>query len=398
MDQSVRSVYWKEKLLATQIPQSPDFVFREIKVSPESKYALSRFAYLHTDQNDLVMESPFAHSRIILRGWLASGVICILARPVSIQELCREIPELPETTAHELMNLLLSADMITEVNDQGVSREDENANLKSWEFHDLLFHSRSRAGRHDRPAGGTFRFAGTMAPPPILREMPDGKSFPLFRPDMETLEREDPPYARVQEERCSIREYSEEPISIRELGEFLYRIGRVSDFQKTRIHTASGDFQLDLALRPFPSAGGLYELEIYIAVNRCNGLSSGLYDYDPEKHTLILISEMTADVEKLLRDAGHAAMIPAEQIQTLIILSARFQRLAWKYSAIAYALLLKNVGVLYQTMYLAATAMGLAPCALGYGDSDLFAKAARTEYAAETSVGEFLLGSRKFPV
>ena len=87
-------------------------------------------------------------------------------------------------------------------------------------------------------------------------------------------------------------------------------------------------------------------------------------------------------------------MVPVEQIQTLTILAARFQRLAWKYSSIAYALMLKNVGVIYQTMYLAATAMGLAPCAVGYGDSDLFARAAGTEYYAETSVGEFLLGSK----
>ena len=62
-------------------------------------------------------------------------------------------------------------------------------------------------------------------------------------------------------------------------------------------------------------------------------------------------------------------------------------------SSIAYALILKHVGVVYQTMYLAATAMGLAPCALGCGDSDAFARAAGTDYYDETSVGEFLLGS-----
>lgn len=60
----------------------------------------------------------------------------------------------------------------------------------------------------------------------------------------------------------------------------------------------------------------------------------------------------------------------------------------------AYATTLKNVGVLYQTMYLVATAMGLAPCALGGGDSDRFAAAVGSDYYTETSVGEFLLGSR----
>ncbi|MFN8625359.1 MAG: hypothetical protein U0587_05185 [Candidatus Binatia bacterium] len=52
------------------------------------------------------------------------------------------------------------------------------------------------------------------------------------------------------------------------------------------------------------------------------------------------------------------------------------------------------MGVLYQTMYLVATAMGLAPCAAGCGNADLFARAAGVDYYAETSVGEFLLGSK----
>ena len=89
-----------------------------------------------------------------------------------------------------------------------------------------------------------------------------------------------------------------------------------------------------------------------------------------------------------------ATGVPAEQVQILLVLAARFARVSWKYSAIAYALTLKNVGVLYQTMYLAATAMGLAPCAVGCGNADLFARAAGTDYYAETSVGEFLLGSK----
>ena len=54
----------------------------------------------------------------------------------------------------------------------------------------------------------------------------------------------------------------------------------------------------------------------------------------------------------------------------------------------------KNVGVLYQTMYLVTAAMGLAPCGLGAGNSALFARAAGTDYFAESSVGELLLGSR----
>jgi hypothetical protein len=45
-------------------------------------------------------------------------------------------------------------------------------------------------------------------------------------------------------------------------------------------------------------------------------------------------------------------------------------------------------------MYLVATAMRLAACALGGGDSDLFARASGLDYYEEGAVGEFILGSR----
>ena len=79
----------------------------------------------------------------------------------------------------------------------------------------------------------------------------------------------------------------------------------------------------------------------------------------------------------MLADAGRATTIPADSLQVLIIIAARFRRIAWKYASIAYALTLKHVGVLTQTMYLVATAMDLAPCGVGVGDSDLFARRGR---------------------
>lgn len=145
----------------------------------------------------------------------------------------------------------------------------------------------------------------------------------------------------------------------------------------------------------YPSGGALYELEIYLAVQHCEGLSPGLYHYDGIHHCLAQLCGRKSEVERLLADTAVSAGIPAERLQVLLILAARFQRLAWKFASIAYALILKHVGVVYQTMYLAATAMDPAPCALGGGDADLFARAAGTDYYEETSVGEFLLGSEK---
>jgi oxazoline/thiazoline dehydrogenase len=96
-------------------------------------------------------------------------------------------------------------------------------------------------------------------------------------------------------------------------------------------------------------------------------------------------------VEALLADAT-VATLSQQPPQVLVCLASRFQRVSWSYEGIAYAVTLKNAGVLYQTFYLVATAMGLACSGVGRGDSDMFAKAAGTDYFAETTVGELVLG------
>ena len=50
------------------------------------------------------------------------------------------------------------------------------------------------------------------------------------------------------------------------------------------------------------------------------------------------------------------------------MIAARFGRISWKYSSIAYALILKDVGCMIQAFYLAATDMGLGGCAIGTGN------------------------------
>src|SRR5262249_27357371 len=221
-----------------------------------------------------------------------------------------------------------------------------------------------------------------------------GQVHELHRPDLDRLERDDPPLARVQSQRRSIREFdAARPITDRQLGEFLFRVARVTGYRKEEVSTPRGPVRQDFAARPYPAGGGLYELEVYAAIQACNDLAPGLYHYDPAGHRLIRLRGRTPEVVALLRDAAESTATPEDTLQVLLILAARFPRVAWKYESIAYALTLKHVGVLYQTMYLTATAMGLAPCAIGGGDADLFARAVGADYYAETSVGEFLLGN-----
>jgi SagB-type dehydrogenase family enzyme len=374
--------------LATLVAVSPSFVSGPCQVVASRRYVLPRFAYLRREGTEAVLESPLAHARIILNDCRAAALVGALAASATVGELAERARALPAEAVAGVLSLLLRAGMLEEAG------TGEAPALQTWEFHDLLFHARSRKGRFDAPYGGTYRLADRLAPPAALRPGSAGVAHELYRPDLGRLEQDDPPLARVLARRRSVRELdATRPITDRQLGEFLFRVARVTGYREEEVSTPHGPVRLQFAPRPYPAGGGLYELELYVAIQACANLAPGLYHYDPAGHRLLQLHEYTAEVASLLRDAAGSTAIPEDAVQVLLILAARFARVAWKYESIAYALTLKHVGVVYQTMYLAATAMGLAPCAVGGGDADLFARAAGTDYCTETSVGEFLLGN-----
>jgi SagB-type dehydrogenase family enzyme len=383
--------------LATLVPVLSGFVPKPARYAAGRRYVLSRFAYLVRQHGEAVLQSPLAHAQILLNDCRAAALIGVLAAsaPATADELDGRAGGLAAADVAGILSLLLRAGMLGEAGSEGGLTEEDPA-LQTWDFHDLLFHAQSRLGRSDAPHGGTYRLAGKTAPPPALKPAPAGETQELYRPDLARLQRDDPPLAQVQERRCSVRDFdAEQPITARQLGEFLYRVGRVKDRWQTEVATDGGPVRMDFASRPYPAGGGLYELELYAAVNVCANLPPGLYHYDPARHLLTRCCGRTAAVGSLLRDAAQSTAVAEDDVQVLLILAARFPRMTWKYESIAYALTLKHVGVVFQTMYLAATAMGLGPCAVGCGDADLFARAAGTNYLTETSVGEFLLGSQR---
>jgi SagB-type dehydrogenase family enzyme len=102
------------------------------------------------------------------------------------------------------------------------------------------------------------------------------------------------------------------------------------------------------------------------------------------------------ELEASLTAAVFAMDAPAPP-QILITIAARFDRISWKYSSIAYSLILKDVGVLLQTLYLMATDMGLGGCAIGTNNIDLFARMTGVEFHIEGPVGQFALGHGRAP-
>ncbi|HTV32546.1 MAG TPA: SagB family peptide dehydrogenase, partial [Methylocella sp.] len=198
------------------------------------------------------------------------------------------------------------------------------------------------------------------------------------------------PLANLLRERHSTRIFdAQRPITVAELSRFLDMTARVLSISKSA--GGNGGAVDTHTVRPYASAGASYELELYLAINICQGLARGFYHYDAGGHALVPIRVPKNELEALLAEAQYAMGAPALP-QVLITIAARFGRVSWKYSSIAYALILKDVGVLTQTLYLAATDMGLGGCAIGIANIDLFAKMTGIKFHVEGPVGQFAIG------
>lgn len=339
---------------------------------------LSRFAWMRRDGEELVLETPFSKARLFLLDARAVGLVSAFTEPREVDDV--EVEGLQSDEIAGLVGLLEKARALDSMAEPG---EEPGTAVDTWQFHDLLFHTRSRAGRHDSPLGGTYRLRGRHEPPPAVKPAMSRTSLELHRPDLGELEANDPPFTRVLEQRHSLRNHGRPAITLDQLAELLFRAARIREISQ------GPDYEI--SARPYPGGGAAYELEIYPVIGECRGVAPGLYHYQPLEHRLYEVPAEEEDIEQLLFSAGRISWSAPPQV--LLVFAARFQRLSWKYSGIAYATILKDVGCLMQTFCLTATAMGLAACPLGAGNSDLFAAAAGLDYFAETSVGELMIGS-----
>lgn len=340
---------------------------------------LSRFALVRAQDGTVRVESPLHDVFVELYEPALMTLIGRLATPTPADQLAEVVPGVPPAAIRPLLALLRDGAMLVD------GQAPEPAGQAQWSFADLLFHARSRAGRNLGGFGGTYHREGLAEPLPAVKP-PQAVAVALPKPDLAALRTSDPPFADVVERRRSIRAHDDtRPITVAELGELLYRTARVRGV----IH----DGHQELASRPYPAGGACNELEVYPLVNLCAGVPPALYHYEPSGHVLEHVAD-PGPPTILLREYSRITAVMDTPPQVTLLITARFGRVMWKYESMAYALVLKDVGVLYQTLYLTATAMGLAPCALGGGNSDAFCAAAGSDYYEETTVGEFIIGRR----
>jgi oxazoline/thiazoline dehydrogenase len=401
LDQEVRRLSGKSLIhyscmLAGQevmqaVPTSGLARFRFSAFSESARLRLSRFAYMRRIGDDMVLESPTSYVRVTLRLPFLGELISAFSSARMLVEVNEIISGTDYATLRASTAFLFGVGVLAVADRRGETDEDRSPWATQREFHDVVLHGASRAGLTDRPLGGTYRFKGKITPEPAVKLAGSGRSVPLPKPDLNRVIEHDPPLGQVMERRSSLRKHGDRPITIEQLGEFLYRIGRVKAV--TKADPRSARFY-ESSSRTYPSGGAVYDIELYVTVRECAGVQSGVYHYDPLGHRLVLVSDSDALMRKMMLNAYFASGRLAEP-HTLITLASRFSRMSWKYESIAYSLTLKNVGVLYEAMYLSATAMNLAGCGLGSGDSELFSLITGLDPLVESSVGEFMLGARQ---
>jgi SagB-type dehydrogenase family enzyme len=330
---------------------------------PEGLLRLSCHALAHVDGNLMTLEKPGARARLILHDRDLLPLLHDLSVGGLASAMSTGIPGMP---AEAILTVLALVSWCGLLDDDGEAR---------WATHDLLFHARTRRG-YARVVLGKSDLSGEKAAQVEQEPVDTGRvHIPLETPDWPRLMADDPPHALVSDRRRSVRLQGSHPITSKQLSEFLFRT----------LHESGGR-------RPYPSGGGCYPLNAYIAVHRCLGIGSGLYFYSPTRHELVAVSEAGAGLERLFADAAAAANLDRLP-QILVVLAARFDRTGLPYRDLSYSLILKEVGGVFQTAMMAAAAMGLAACPLGCGNSLEFSELAGADPLVETSVGEMILGS-----
>ena len=357
-----------------------------IDASVDHPVRLSRFAHLRRDGDVLVLDSPRASGRVEVLASCGVELVACLAKAHTATQAAEPLSE-DEQFVDVAIALLRAAGLVLPADADGQTAEDVEGHARGWEFHDLVMHGRSRTFRRDLPVGATYRF-GTSPNAAASSSPSDGMAtIPLARADVESLVAHDLPFTRVLESRRSLRFHAEQPISVATLGEFLFRTARATAFG---VDSAA---RPDPRFRLYPGGGACHPLEIYVIAARCAGLEPGLYHYLATTHELAPIEADADVVERFIRNSA-VPMDRGSAQQVQLVFTARFDRINRRYEGNAYALILQEVGALYQTMYLVATAMGLAPCAVGGGNADAFASVIGTDPLEEASVGAFVIGSR----
>ncbi len=148
--------------------------------------------------------------------------------------------------------------------------------------------------------------------------------------------------------RRSRRSYSQRALTLAELSQLLFAAYGITDSIR--------------GFRASPSAGATYPMEIYVVVGNVTGISTGLYHYIPEEHSIELVKK--GDIRQdLAKAALNQHMIVNAPIS--IIIASENRRTTSVYGDRGIRYIHMEVGHIGQNIYLQCEALGLGTVAIG---------------------------------
>jgi len=146
-----------------------------------------------------------------------------------------------------------------------------------------------------------------------------------------------------------------------------YKGGSLSLEELSRLLFYSYGITGERGFRASPSAGALYAIDVYVAVNNVDGLKEGIYLYMPEEHSLDVRREGRFGIEMTESALGQRMLRDA---QVVIALVAVPERMEWRYGERTTRYITLEAGHIAQNIYLEATSLGLGACAIGAFDDE----------------------------
>jgi len=111
-----------------------------------------------------------------------------------------------------------------------------------------------------------------------------------------------------------------------------------------------------------PSAGARHPFESYLAVERVDGLTSGLYRYLHLEHRLLSLRPEHGLAEQFGRAACQQVWM--RDAAVVFVWTAIPYRTEWRYARTSHKVIALDAGHLCQNLYLACEALGLGTCAV----------------------------------
>ncbi|HOJ31769.1 MAG TPA: SagB/ThcOx family dehydrogenase [bacterium] len=148
--------------------------------------------------------------------------------------------------------------------------------------------------------------------------------------------------------RRSVRQYKNEPLTLKELGQILW---------------AAQGITANWGGRTAPSAGATYPLEIYIVAGNVKSIEPAIYYYNVLTHSLKKVSSSQDIREKLAFAALGQQSI--KQAPAVVVIAANFSRTERRYGDRARQYVFIEVGHAAENIYLQAESLGLATVAIG---------------------------------